>query len=617
MSDVPSEREPNRASEQADRGEARTPRFRTSDILQAASAAAGTAAIVYVVGGMVMWLRFRKAGLPPDEAVAQMERQQLLVIGLRLMVLPAALTGALAWLVMYRRGRRSTQLPAQTRWVLKTVLLVLAAAFAVLLPFSFASVTWVLAALVVVGYLRYERRPAGVPATDPAEVSRDEPRRELRAEVKRRVRPAETRREAARRANPRRLVRRAREWVTVLSGWLSKRSARSRRYVPLRRRVEHQASPLFATMLVVMVAAVVSLGRQLDQPVQLLDARVSVQDATRTVDGVYISSDGDEIFIGVNNEIKAIPRSTVREVTLGPPRERAPSPSIASRVVGRNRFAITPFEWWCNGERYGWEDVSELCQTQIQLFKKADQKVQRRDLAGDAVPLILRCPVAAKKPCRGFLGMSSKNRYQLGSAALPRSVVFGSRVRPVGAPDTAEAGIAPGTDKVMCLPVPASQRGLLRNTRPVEDPMHRMRPDVGTGKRRISFNVTISTDQEGLNVVRSEPYIVSVTRPNQPIEYWGDCSTLRVSCEATAGTKPKTDIKCTVRATRRFAGQVNVTIVSRDGTRYAKGNGEIDGKKLVMRPVAMRTLTPGRYQAVVLLERGNIVRKFWTFFNAR
>lgn len=42
--------------------------------MQGASAAAGTAAIIYVAGGMVMWLRFRKAGLPPDHAVALMVR---------------------------------------------------------------------------------------------------------------------------------------------------------------------------------------------------------------------------------------------------------------------------------------------------------------------------------------------------------------------------------------------------------------------------------------------------------------------------------------------------------------------------------------------------------------
>ncbi|HWI08125.1 MAG TPA: hypothetical protein VNT54_11480, partial [Solirubrobacteraceae bacterium] len=144
----------------------RASRLSTTDILQGAGAAAGTAAIVYVVGGMVMWLRFRKAGLPADQAVALMERQQLLVVGLRLMVLPALLTGALAWLVMRRRARRTVTLPDDLRTGLKAALAVVAVALALLLPLSFASATWVLAALLVVGYLRYERRP--VPENDDA-----------------------------------------------------------------------------------------------------------------------------------------------------------------------------------------------------------------------------------------------------------------------------------------------------------------------------------------------------------------------------------------------------------------------------------------------------------------
>ena len=497
-----------------------------------------------------MWLRFRKAGLPPDHAVALMERQQLLVVGLRLMVLPAALTGALAWVVMHRRGRAPVQLPAGLRTALKLALAALAVTLALLLPFSFASATWALAALLVVGYLRYERRPAG-----------------------------------------------------------------GRTQLPLRRRAERQASPLVATILVVLVAAVVSLGRQLDQPVQLLGASVTVKDPAGTIDGVYISSDADEIFIGRDDEIKAIPRSTVREVTLGPPRERAPSPSIASRVLGGNRFAITPFEWWCNGERYGWGEMGDLCRTQIELVKRdGEERAQRRDLAGDAIPVTLRCPVAAERACRGFLRMASRERYQFGPGGLPRPVVFADRVRPFNAPDTREVGVAPGQTVVMCVPVDGGQRGLLRNALPVGDttPL-----DAGTGKRSIVFDLTVSADREGRNVVRSEPYVVNVTRPGQPIEYWGDCATLRVRCTGTAGTKRTADVGCTVSATRPSSGRATVTIVDGAGVRHARGAGELAGRVLRVHPTPLGALEAGRYQAVVLLERGGSARKFWTFFSVR
>ena len=107
--EAPDEASDERAAGGDRAGKARTGRLSVTDILQGAGAAAGTAAVVYVVGGMVMWLRFRKAGLPADQAVALMERQQLLVVGLGRMVLPAALTGLLARLVMRRRGRPARQ----------------------------------------------------------------------------------------------------------------------------------------------------------------------------------------------------------------------------------------------------------------------------------------------------------------------------------------------------------------------------------------------------------------------------------------------------------------------------------------------------------------------------
>ncbi|HEX6390399.1 MAG TPA: hypothetical protein VFZ89_13145, partial [Solirubrobacteraceae bacterium] len=444
--------------------------------------------------------------------------------------------------------------------------------------------------------LRYERRPAGV-----------EPARE-------RSRPDERARRPRDREAPAGRADEARERLAAASRRLRERLAGLRPLLPLQRRRLRPASPLVATMLVVAVAAVVSLGRQFDQPVQLLDSTVRLQDRAQSINGVWISSDGDEVFVGIDNEIRAIPRATVRDVTLGPPRERAPSPSLLSRALGGNRYAITPFEWWCNGERYSWGDVGDLCRTQIELVKGDDQDVQRRDLAGDAVPVTLRCPAAAKRPCRGFIRLSSRHRYQLGPAALPRPVTFHSRVRPTDAPDTPEAGIAPGQAKVVCVPVDSGQRGLLRNTRPLEDgtPL-----DAGTGKRPLPFSIQISADAEGRNVVRSERFVVSVTRPGQPIEYWGECSALRMSCRAAAGTRARDAVACTITGTRRFTGDVSVTIAGR-GVPYGRANGRLAGRSATVRPRLTRALRRGeRYQAVALLGPPGAARKFWTYFPAR
>lgn len=589
------EQRPAGAGDAAIGDDTRARRFSTGDILQAVGAAAGTATVVYVIGGIVMWLRFRKAGLPADQAVALMERQQLLVIGLRLMVLPAALTGALAWLVMHRRSRRSVGLPKRARTVLKAALAILALAFALMLPFSFASATWVLAAVLVLGYLRYERRPAGV-----------EPTRE-------RSHPDEPPRRAPERDAEAGRIAVARARLAAASWWWRERVARVRPLLPLQRRELRVASPLVATVLVVAVAAVVSLGRQFDQPVQLLDSTVRLQDRAQPINGVWISSDSDEVFVGVGDEIKAIPRSTVRDVTLGPPRERAPSPSILSRALGGNRYAITPFDWWCNGERYSWGEVGDLCRTQIEVVHAPGQTVQRPDLAGDAVPVKLHCPEIAERPCRGFLRLSSRNRYRLGPAALPKPITFRSRVRPVGTADTAEAGIAPGQSKVVCVPVDQGQRGLLRNTAPVEDPMALA---AGSGKRPLAFHLTVSPDEPGRNIVRSERYFINVTRPGQPIEYWGECATLRISCRAEAGSGARDAVGCAITGARRFTGRLTVVIVS-GATRYARSTGQVDAKQLRVSPRVSRPLQLGvRYQAVALLEKGGSARTFWDYFRA-
>lgn len=194
--------------------------------------------------------------------------------------------------------------------------------------------------------------------------------------------------------------------------------------------------------------------------------------------------------------------------------------------------------------------------------------------------------------------MTSTNQYQFGPAGLPQPVLFRGRLRPIGAADTNEAGIAPGQARVMCLPVDNGQRGLLRNVPVAGERV----PLAGVkGKRAIRFDVTITGDAEGRNVLRSEPYIISVTRPDQPIEYWGECSTLRVTCVGAAGAKRAAAITCTINADRKVAGKATVTI-SGSGIEYAAGEGTIDGRQLVVRPAVRQALPPGRYQAIVLLQ---------------
>src|SRR3954471_7128259 len=72
-------------------------------------AAAGSVALMYVVGGAVMWIRFRRAGLPADQAVALVPRNDLMVVGLRVLVLPALLAGGVFLGLALRQRRRHRQ----------------------------------------------------------------------------------------------------------------------------------------------------------------------------------------------------------------------------------------------------------------------------------------------------------------------------------------------------------------------------------------------------------------------------------------------------------------------------------------------------------------------------
>src|SRR5918997_3095129 len=69
---------------------------------------AALAGFVYLVGGVVMWLRFRTADLPADQGVALMSKEQLFVVGLRLMILPLLVAGSLVFVLALRVSNART-----------------------------------------------------------------------------------------------------------------------------------------------------------------------------------------------------------------------------------------------------------------------------------------------------------------------------------------------------------------------------------------------------------------------------------------------------------------------------------------------------------------------------
>ncbi|HEX6618817.1 MAG TPA: hypothetical protein VF024_04120, partial [Solirubrobacteraceae bacterium] len=194
---------------------------------QVAAAVAASAGFVYLIGGIVMWLRFRQADLPADQAVALMSRQQLLVVGLRLMVLPALATGVLAWMATSRTSPRDPAVDEAWHVTLRrrvravslrhrvgvAVLAVLLLVLALGLPATWASLGWAAAAAMVIGVRLHQIR------------------------------------------HPER----------------------------------HPKPRLTMALVAVAAAGLVSLARQLDQPVQLLSADVALDDGSSR-GGVFVSA---------------------------------------------------------------------------------------------------------------------------------------------------------------------------------------------------------------------------------------------------------------------------------------------------------------------------------------
>jgi hypothetical protein len=103
-------------------------------------ALAGTVGFVYVVGGAVMWLRFWRSDVPADQALALVPKSDLLVVGMRVLILPALAAGGLfLWL-----AKRNNGTPKRLTFVL---LAIPALVLALVVPLSFGSFAWPAAAV--------------------------------------------------------------------------------------------------------------------------------------------------------------------------------------------------------------------------------------------------------------------------------------------------------------------------------------------------------------------------------------------------------------------------------------------------------------------------------------
>ena len=638
-----------------------------------AGALAGLAGFVYLVGGVVMWLRFKTAELPPDQGVAVMAKEQLFVIGLRLMIIPLVVTGALAVLLALCAEHQPTRVFVRRAWTVLGTTLALA-----LVVWAFAVIGWpswlavMLEALVLTGVaalvllLRDGLKPwpaatlvtvvalivvvsLGIPA-----VRIEDPTARgwvvfgaliavflpllVNGAPRRRGLPRWTWVVAAVLAGVGALllwgfwagvavalgivaVRGALSFVAPRWSWRPAFGAHRNWWLPAVLIVavtlvvpwsfasaswpialglivgvwwvwQHGMLPattpsdqrhlvaLFA-VTAVLAAAIVSIGRQLDEPVQLLHATVTLKEEGATpVEGVYLNAGGDQVYVGDTGTgtIVGIPRGDVRHVAVGPPDDRAPSPSLISRAIpGDARFSVRPFEVWCDGIRYRWTEGSAVCRSQPEIFWKDTESEHIRDYQRLGLPFRVWCPPQALRPCSGFVILRSRRGYRFGPAGVPRPVV----------PEPVPFLVEPARPGEVCLTVTAGQFGLMRGE---------------AREKPVGFDAVVARDREGETVYDHGDYWVQVgpkrveTRPLEA----SDCEPrMRIQKPKVKGTAVDVGVIAWPRGQaitpRQVAGTVRLSARGPGGAIRQLGTRELMPAATTGRARFRATLAPGTW----------------------
>jgi hypothetical protein len=357
-----------------------------------AGAVAGTVGFVYLVGGAVMWLRFWRSDLPADQALALLSKSDLLVVGLRVMILPALAAGALFLVLAKRRvGDRRRMGPVRLALLAVPVLVL-----ALVVPFSPGAYAWPVAALGL-WYL----------------------------------------------------------WCRVADG------------LPRRRLVWGAAA---AAML---ASALVSIARQLDYPVKLPSATLTLA-AGESVTGVLVTAGSADVVVGLPEQrrLRSYPRASVETIEIGPALDRrSPSRSLLSMALGGDAWAATPFELWCGGESYGWTSLEELCRTQPRVAGVAGR------FSGGAAMVRVTCPGRASRGCSGYLTLTTSQAFAVDGLPRAAPVELGRTVFQV------EHG------------------HMLEVALPVSRPVRRC---LGATEQPVRLRAVLSTDRAGMGALNGE-----------------------------------------------------------------------------------------------------------------
>ncbi len=384
-----------------------------------AATVGGTVGLLYVIGGSVMWLRFYKVGLPADQAVALMPKTDLLVVGLRVMVLPALAVGGLLLVLVsswVRRRARIERLHVEKREKERR--------------------------------LREAAEPAGRfdRTSDPTPNEIHEEVRQLAERLEQEQPPTSIKDVLAdRKQHPLRfwLVAGA-AFATALVvpfspgalAWPLGTAAIVGSWLHLRaesvRTPSHPVPVWRVAAVAVLAAAGISIARQTDPPVQLPVVQVTVSDPdaippnvfanslrtssgpdrTTTVSGVLVALTAKEIDVGdpITHSIASIPRAAASSIAVGTSVDRSSPPqSLASRFLFRGTaWAFTPLEFWCGNERYGWSRFWKICKGRSFVAESDRSAQSKRD---GLVGLRVTCPADASTACNGYLRVTTVSSY--------------------------------------------------------------------------------------------------------------------------------------------------------------------------------------------------------------
>ena len=496
MTDPPAPGEPAGILDRVEAGIARAATF--------AGGVAGTVAFFYIVGGVVMWLRFSKLELPADQVVALVPRTDLLVVGLRVMILPALAAGTL-FLALALRHRRNIA--------------------------------------TIQGLEEQEREVrAELESLDDSHHRHDEKRlgeeqaKERRIGLEARLEVLRKDREKAsgwRGAPWISAPARTRTWLIVVSlalfltglalavpftpgalawpvaafvlliVWARLLATPSNRGVPILK----GAFPVWrVASAAVLASAGISIARQFDHPVQLPALELWREDK-RLGRGVLINATGDSVAVGLlplyeRPRIASYPRRRFTAIVIGRPFDlRAPTPSLLSQLTGQKAWAATPVELWCGGEQYPWSRVASLCRTQPSVVEGEGPLVL--DASGVDVPI--RCPAQADRACVGFVSLETVRNFENRKVGLYGPLPMGPKPFAIKAGSPAEVSVTPRKGEQSFLYKRSRDCKHRRDTKRVREPRK--------GRKPLEVKVTISLDWERHAVIFDDHLCMEVADP--------------------------------------------------------------------------------------------------------